>query len=162
MGGIRVVGPHGNLLEEWVWNEELRRGQARREVMVSRLRRAVTTVRPGRIRRRSGASQQRTDLRTSDQALPHLLRSRWREVVRGLRALSNELTGVQSAGMTIAVERCIVSRDLTEPKLSPDGRCVVFVVAAGGTAALYIDTLDGAPQRQLSAYPPPRPGRGFG
>jgi dipeptidyl aminopeptidase/acylaminoacyl peptidase len=76
--------------------------------------------------------------------------------------LSNELTGVQSAGMTIAVERCIVSRDLTEPKLSPNGRCVVFVVAAGGTAALYIDTLDGAPQRQLSAYPPPRAGRGFG
>src|SRR3954462_9507084 len=65
-------------------------------------------------------------------------------------------------GMAIAVERCIVSRDLTEPKLSPDGRCVVFVLAAGGSAALHIDTLDGAPQRQLSAYPPPRAGRGFG
>jgi Tol biopolymer transport system component len=64
--------------------------------------------------------------------------------------------------MTIAVERCIVSRDLTEPRLGPDGSCVVFVVAAGGTAALFIDTLDGAPQRQLSAYPPPRPGRGMG
>jgi acetyl esterase/lipase len=64
--------------------------------------------------------------------------------------------------MTIAVERCIVSRDLTEPRLIPGGSCVVFVVAAGGTAALFIDTLDGAPQRQLSAYPPPRPGRGMG
>ncbi|HEY4610775.1 MAG TPA: prolyl oligopeptidase family serine peptidase, partial [Ilumatobacteraceae bacterium] len=64
--------------------------------------------------------------------------------------------------MAIAVERCIVSRDLTEPKLSPDGRCIVFVLTAGGSAALHIDMLDGAPQRQLSAYPPPRAGRGLG
>src|SRR6478736_8974579 len=64
--------------------------------------------------------------------------------------------------MTIAVERCIVSRDLTEPRLGPDGTRLVYVVAAGGVAALFLDTLDGKPPRQLSAYPPPRPGRGLG
>ncbi len=64
--------------------------------------------------------------------------------------------------MAIAVERCIVSRDLTEPRLSPDGRCVVYAMASGGSAALMIQMLDGSPVRQLTAYPPPRPGRGFG
>ena len=64
--------------------------------------------------------------------------------------------------MTIAVERCIVSRDLTEPRLSPDGRCIVYGMTSGGAAALLIDLLDGTPVRQLTAYPAPRPGRGFG
>ncbi len=64
--------------------------------------------------------------------------------------------------MTIAVERCIVSRDLTEPRLSPDGRCIVYAMAAGGSAALLIDMLNGSPVRQLTAYPAPRPGRGLG
>ena len=64
--------------------------------------------------------------------------------------------------MPIAVERCIVSRDLTEPRLSPDGRCIVYAMASGGSAALMIDLLDGSPVRQLTAYPAPRPGRGLG
>ena len=33
--------------------------------------------------------------------------------------------------MPIAVERCIVTRDLTEPRLSPDGRCIVYAMAVG-------------------------------
>ncbi len=64
--------------------------------------------------------------------------------------------------MAIPVERCIVSRDLTEPRLSPDGRCIVYAMASGGSAALMIDMLNGSPVRQLTAYPAPRPGRGFG
>jgi dipeptidyl aminopeptidase/acylaminoacyl peptidase len=64
--------------------------------------------------------------------------------------------------MSIPVERCIVSRDLTEPKLSPDGGCIVYAMAAGGSAALMIDMLDGSPVRQLTAHPAPRPGRGLG
>jgi dipeptidyl aminopeptidase/acylaminoacyl peptidase len=64
--------------------------------------------------------------------------------------------------MAIAVERCIVSRDLTEPRLGPDGRVLVYAMAAAGAAAFMIDSLDGSPVRQLTAYPPPRPGRGFG
>ena len=76
--------------------------------------------------------------------------------------MSNELTRVQSDGMAIPVERCIVTRDLTEPRLSPDGRAIVYAMASGGSAALHIDMLDGSPPRQLTSYPPPRPGRGFG
>lgn len=64
--------------------------------------------------------------------------------------------------MAIPTERCVISRDLTEPRLSPDGRCIVYAMAAGGSAALMIDALDDSPVRQLSAYPAPRPGRGFG
>jgi dipeptidyl aminopeptidase/acylaminoacyl peptidase len=76
--------------------------------------------------------------------------------------MSNELTRVQSDGMAIPVERCIVTRDLTEPALAPDGRSLVYAMTAGGSAALHIDLLDGSPTRQLTSYPPPRPGRGFG
>lgn len=75
--------------------------------------------------------------------------------------MSNELTRY-SPRMPIAVERCIVSRDLTEPQLSPDGRMLVYAMATGGVAALMIDGLDGTPSRQLTSYPPPRPGRGLG
>lgn len=64
--------------------------------------------------------------------------------------------------MAIPLERCIVARDLTEPRLRPDGSCIVYAMAAGGSAALMIDSLDGSPVRQLTAYPAPRPGRGFG
>ncbi len=64
--------------------------------------------------------------------------------------------------MAIPVERCIVARDLTEPRLGPDGRGIVYVMAAGGSAALVIDVLDGSPARQLTAYPGPRSSRGFG
>lgn len=64
--------------------------------------------------------------------------------------------------MPIAVERCIVARDVTEPKLRPDGRCIVYAMASGGAASLMIDMLDGSPVRQLTAHPAPRPGRGFG
>ncbi len=69
---------------------------------------------------------------------------------------------VQSVAMSIPVERCIVSRDITEPRLAPDGRSIVYAMAAGGSAALMIDRLDGTPVRQLSSYPPPSTGRGLG
>ena len=92
----------------------------------------------------------------------HLLRSRFPgEWQIGAGAVQRINAGTVRA-MTIAVERCIVSRDLTEPRLSPDGRCIVYAMASGGSAALMIDMLDGTPVRQLTAYPAPRPGRGFG
>jgi dipeptidyl aminopeptidase/acylaminoacyl peptidase len=64
--------------------------------------------------------------------------------------------------MSIAVERCIGGREIGEPQLSPDGTCVGYVLSAGGVSALMIDRLDGSPHRQLTSYPPPRPGRGVG
>src|SRR4051812_10189422 len=110
-------------------------------------------------KRRGATANGSANFRTSIAAPPSVSVRRRLSDVR-LRCPTNYAGTVR--GMAIAVERCIVSRDLTEPKLSSDGRFVVFVLAAAGSAALYIDTLDGAPQRQLSAYPSPRAGRGFG
>ncbi|CAB4884151.1 unannotated protein [freshwater metagenome] len=64
--------------------------------------------------------------------------------------------------MPISPERCIGGRDLTEPRLSPDASMVVFASSSAGVASLTLSRLDGAPPRQLTAYPAPRPGRGFG
>ena len=62
----------------------------------------------------------------------------------------------------IAVERCIGGRDLTEPRLAPDGQTVVYAQSGAGGAALMWQRLDGSPVRQLTSWPTPRPGRGFG
>ncbi len=62
----------------------------------------------------------------------------------------------------ISPERCIGGRELTEPRLSPDGRLLVYAVTSAGSAALMLSRLDGAAARQLTAYPAPRPGRGLG
>lgn len=108
---------------------------------------------------RAATSSRSVDL---DLNIGHLLRSRFPgELQIGAGAVQRINAGTVRA-MTIAVERCIVSRDLTEPRLSPDGRCIVYAMASGGSAALMIDQLDGTPVRQLTAYPAPRPGRGLG
>jgi len=60
---------------------------------------------------------------------------------------------------------CVAGRDLTEPRLAPDGSCVVYVVSGGGgPAALVRQPLPTSlgPARQLSAFPAPRAGRGLG
>lgn len=62
----------------------------------------------------------------------------------------------------ISAKRCIGGRDLTEPRLSPNGLMLVYVEATTGTAALMLSLLDGSIPRQLTAYPDPRPGRGLG
>src|SRR4051812_15223922 len=62
----------------------------------------------------------------------------------------------------ISAERCISGRDLTEPRLSPDGARLVYAKSTAGTASLVLSTLDGSAPQLLTAYPPPRPGRGPG
>jgi dipeptidyl aminopeptidase/acylaminoacyl peptidase len=62
----------------------------------------------------------------------------------------------------IPVERCIGGRDLTEPRLSPDGTMVVFAQSGAGGAALMLQRLDDSPVRQLTSWPTPRTGRGLG
>lgn len=60
---------------------------------------------------------------------------------------------------------CVAGRDLTEPRLAPDGSCVGYVVSGGGGPAALIRQplpITDGPARQLSAYPAPRPGRGMG
>ena len=77
------------------------------------------------------------------------------------RAINGRLVTIARMA-AIPAERCIVGRDLTEPRLAPDGSCVVYGLAAGGRAALMWQPLDGSPVRQLSAHPAPRTGRGMG
>jgi dipeptidyl aminopeptidase/acylaminoacyl peptidase len=72
------------------------------------------------------------------------------------------LLDVTPATTKISAERCIGGRDLTEPRLSPDGRRLVYAMSVSGGAALMLSRLDGTAPRQLTAYPAPRPGRGFG
>ncbi|MEO5724898.1 MAG: hypothetical protein ABIQ39_04045, partial [Ilumatobacteraceae bacterium] len=62
----------------------------------------------------------------------------------------------------IPVERCITGRDLTEPRLAPDGSCLVYAVSTGRDRALLWQPLDGSAVRQLTAYPSPATGRGMG
>ena len=57
---------------------------------------------------------------------------------------------------------CIAGRDLSEPRLAPDGATVGYVVGGAGPAALIVQSLAGGPSRQLTSFPPPRPGRGLG
>lgn len=61
----------------------------------------------------------------------------------------------------IPAERCIGARDLTEPRLSPDGAWVAFVAGGRGGAAIQLVASGGGPERQLTVQPP-RPGRGLG
>lgn len=58
--------------------------------------------------------------------------------------------------------RCLEGRDLSEPRLSPDGRWVSFVASGRGGSAIVLVPPRGGPERQLSADPSPRPGRGLG
>ncbi|MDJ0768817.1 MAG: prolyl oligopeptidase family serine peptidase [Ilumatobacter sp.] len=64
--------------------------------------------------------------------------------------------------MEISVEMCLAGRDLTEPRLSPDGRSVAFVVRWGGGVAIAMVPVDGGPERILTTEPHPSPGRGLG
>ena len=50
----------------------------------------------------------------------------------------------------IPVERCLGGRDLTEPRLHPDGTRMVVVVASEGVAALVVYGLDDGSVRALS------------
>src|SRR3954470_24920556 len=96
MGGIGVVGPHGDLLGT-LGCAEGRRARSGAPEWWMQAETVLTTVRPGRIRRRSGAAQRRTDLRNSDRALRHLLRLGTQDVVRGAPAKSNELAAACTA-----------------------------------------------------------------
>jgi dipeptidyl aminopeptidase/acylaminoacyl peptidase len=60
------------------------------------------------------------------------------------------------------VDWCLDGRDLTEPRLSPDGSCVAVVVRWQRAAAIVLVDVMGGPERLLTTSPPPSPGRGMG
>lgn len=68
--------------------------------------------------------------------------------------------------MSTAITPALVisGRDLTEPKLDPSGRRLAFVARRGRAAAVVVVGLDAerAPERDVTTWPPPAPGRGLG
>lgn len=70
------------------------------------------------------------------------------------------VTATPRAG--ISAERCIGGRDLTEPRLSPNGTSLVYAASSAGSASLMLSLLDGNAPRQLTSDPQPHPGRGVG
>ena len=57
---------------------------------------------------------------------------------------------------------CVAGRELTEPKLSPDGSTVAFVAAMSGSTAIVLVAAAGGPERMLTTLPLPAAGRGLG
>lgn len=65
-------------------------------------------------------------------------------------------------GAPIPVEWCLDGRDLTEPRLAPDGGDVAFVMRWRGASAIVVVPVSGGPERLLTTAPSPSPGRGMG
>jgi dipeptidyl aminopeptidase/acylaminoacyl peptidase len=62
----------------------------------------------------------------------------------------------------IPVEWCLDGRDLTEPRLSPNGAAVAVVVRWQRTVGVVLVPTTGGPERLLTTSPAPAPGRGLG
>ena len=62
----------------------------------------------------------------------------------------------------ITPEMCVAGRDLTEPKLAPDGSSIAFVATSAGSSAIVVVAADGGPERLLTTLPLPAAGRGLG
>lgn len=63
----------------------------------------------------------------------------------------------------ISPELCVGGRDLSEPRLTSDGECVVYGVSDQGVVCLVVHSLaDDRPDRTLATAPPLRPARGLG
>lgn len=62
----------------------------------------------------------------------------------------------------IGAERCIGGNDLTEPRLSPDGRLLVYARSTAGVASLVVHHCESGRAQQLATSPPLRAGRGLG
>ena len=64
--------------------------------------------------------------------------------------------------MQIPIELLTAGRDITEPRLSPDGAAIAFVQKGRGTAAIVVVARGGGPERVLTLGPDPAAGRGLG
>ena len=62
----------------------------------------------------------------------------------------------------IPVDWCLEGRDLTEPRLSPDGTRVALVVRWQRATGIVLVPTSGGPERLVTTQPAPAPGRGLG
>lgn len=61
----------------------------------------------------------------------------------------------------IAASRCVSGRDLTEPRLAPDGSLVLAGTSTRSGPVLMLVPVAGGPERVLTTVPTPRSGRGL-
>ena len=72
------------------------------------------------------------------------------------------MRGVGEAS-AIPIELVLSGREITEPRLSPDGSKVAFVHRSGATTAISVVAADAcAPEQLVTFGPEPAPGRGLG
>lgn len=77
--------------------------------------------------------------------------------------MSNELRAVSFRHVTVIdAERCIPTRDLSEPRLVQGGRAVAYGVSEGGASWLEVRPLDGSAPIRLAETTGMRTGRGMG
>lgn len=62
----------------------------------------------------------------------------------------------------IPLELLLAGRELTEPRLAPDGSMVAFVQRWRGASAIMVVPALGGPERIVTSSPEPAPGRGLG
>ncbi len=62
----------------------------------------------------------------------------------------------------IPIEWCLEGRDITEPKPRPGVGDVAVVVRWQQSSAVVLLSIDGGPERLMTTWPPPAPGRGMG
>src|SRR5688500_18681354 len=62
----------------------------------------------------------------------------------------------------LPVELCVGARELTEPRLSPDGELVAWVESVQGSSRLLVQRAAGGDTVVLADVPTPRAGRGLG
>jgi dipeptidyl aminopeptidase/acylaminoacyl peptidase len=70
---------------------------------------------------------------------------------------------VVCAAGPLPLELVVSGREITEPRISPDGTCVAFVHRRGSAAAISVVGVDPSSPEQLVTFgPDPSPGRGMG
>lgn len=71
------------------------------------------------------------------------------------------VAGMEAQGI-VTPEMCVAGRDLTEARLSPDGRWLACVTSEAGVTAIRVLPLTGGPERTVTGLVQPAAGRGFG
>lgn len=67
--------------------------------------------------------------------------------------------GARYGAVVITAAMLAAGRDLSDPRLSPDGAHVAFVASSAGRVAIVVMAATGGPERRLTSTPEPRTGR---
>ena len=85
----------------------------------------------------------------------------WARIV-GRMSAPGAARGARSGRRPIPLELLLAGRELTEPRLAPDGSTVAFVQRWRGASGIVVMPALGGPERIVTSSPEPSPGRGLG